>query len=157
MLKQITEGNMDRYLCLAQDYEEEFVPFTGAVRDETGAYPLSTPTAETHLGYYYCEDGVEAGFIVISTNEEPYDVCEFFVLQEFRKKGIGQKLAFEVFDLYDADWTVKQLYAAENARLFWIKVIDKYTGGAFTQNIYEDKKWGKVHMQKFSSKDRVCI
>jgi len=61
-------------------------------------------------------------------------------------------LAFEIFNLYNVHWTVKQLLSAKHANAFWIKVIGKYTGNNYTQHVYEDEKWGKMYMQVFSSK-----
>jgi len=153
VLKPITAANMDIYLSLAQLYEEEFAPITGATKDASGLFPLSTPIDETHIGYYYCVDNREIGFAVINTGQNPYDVCEFFVLKDYRKQGIGEELAVKVFNLHRVNWSVKQLYNAKKANSFWIKVISKYTGDNFSQHLFEDDKWGKVHMQKFSSKE----
>jgi len=150
MIKLITDENMNKYLELAQIYEKEFAHLTGARTDENGLYPVSTPIDAIHIGYYYCENKLEIGFMVINIESEPYDVCEFFILKEHRKRGSGQKLAFEVFDLHNVEWSVKQLYDAKQANSFWIRVIGEYTGNAFSQQIYEDEKWGKVHMQTFS-------
>jgi predicted acetyltransferase len=152
MLKRITDANMSKYLELAQLYEEEFAPLTGASRDEAGIYPVSTQIDETHIGYFYCDNGNEIGFTVIGTEKEPYDVCEFFVHKNYRKQGAGQKLAYEIFNMYSVDWSVKQLYNAKHAHLFWLKVLRGYTNNNFTQHLYEDEKWGKVHLQLFTSK-----
>ena len=155
MIKKITDENMQKYFDLAQLYEDEFSPITGAVKNKDGSFPVSTPIDETHIGYFYCEDTAkdsEIGFIVINAEKEPYDICEFFIHKDYRNKGAGQKLAFEIFDMYSVDWSVKQLHNAKKANLFWLKLINKYTSGDFTQHLYEDKKWGKVHMQLFSTK-----
>jgi len=152
MLKKITDANMDRYFELSQLYEEEFAPVTGATKDNSGQYPVSTPIDETHIGYFYCQKGIEVGFVVIGIEKEPYDVCEFFIHKDFRKKGAGQKLAFGIFDMYSVDWSVKQLPGAEHATKFWLRVIGEYTANNFTQHEIEDEKWGKVRMQLFSSK-----
>jgi len=152
VIKQISDENMDKYFEIAQIYEEEFSYLTGASKNENGLYPISTAIDETHIGYFICNNNNIIGFIVINIEKEPYDVCEFFILKEHRKQGFGEKLAFEVFNLYNVNWSVKQLQSAKHAHAFWIKVISKYTGNNYTQHLYEDEKWGKVYMQLFSSK-----
>jgi len=152
MLKRITNANMAGYFALSQLYEDEFAPITGAIKDSGGQYPVSTPIDETHIGYFYCEDDIEIGFAVVGIEKEPYDVCEFFIKKEFRKKGAAQKLAFGIFDMYSVEWSIKQLEGAIHATEFWLKVISRYTADNFTQHEIEDEKWGKVRMQLFSSR-----
>jgi len=151
MIKRISNKDMDTYFELSSLYEEEFAPLTGAKRNENGHYPVSTPIDKAHIGYFIFDADEEKGFIVINTEKDPYDVCEFFILKEYRNQGLGQRLAFTVFDAHNVNWSVKQLYSAERARAFWIKVIGKYTEGNYTEQLYEDEKWGRVYMQLFSS------
>jgi predicted acetyltransferase len=151
-IKQITDKNMDKYFEFSQIYEEEFSPFTNASKNEHGLYPVSTQIDKNHIGYFAYDNYSAIGFIVINTEKEPYDVCEFFILKEFRRQGFGEKLAFKIFNLYNANWSVKQLYYAKHANTFWNRVISKYTGDNYTQHLFEDEKWGKVYMQLFSSK-----
>ncbi|MCL2161877.1 MAG: GNAT family N-acetyltransferase [Betaproteobacteria bacterium] len=154
MIKQISNINMDIYFELSDLYEEEFAPLTGAKRNGNGHYPVSTPINKTHIGYIIFNANEKIGFIVINIEKEPYDICEFFILKKYRNQGLGQRLAFTVFDAHNVNWSVKQLYNAEQARAFWIKVISKYTEDNYTEQLYEDKKWGKVYIQLFSSKEK---
>ena len=157
MLKQINNENMHKFVEMSQKYEDEFSPLTGAKKDAKGFYPVSTPIDETHLGYFYCTGAnhQEIGFAIISVEKEPYEVCEFYIMQEYRKIGAGQDLACALFNMFPVNWCVKQLYEAKNANAFWISVISKYTGYDFTQRLYEDEKWGKVYIQEFSSRKLV--
>jgi len=152
MIIQISDKNIEKYCELSELYEDEFAPLTGASKNENGIYPISTQIDETHIGYFMCNNGKMIGFIVINIGVQPFDVCEFFILKEYRNQGLGQELAFKVFDLYDAIWKVKQLYNAKNANSFWINIINKYTKGNYTQQVCNDEKWGKVYMQNFASK-----
>lgn len=152
MLKKIDATGMDTFLALSQLYEAEFAPITGAARDAQGMYPVSTPLDDTHPGYFYCEGEAAIGFAIIATESEPYEVCEFFIRKEYRKQGAGQKMAVALFNKHAAHWRVKQLHNATYAHRFWLRVLEDYTQGNFTQCLYEDEKWGKVHMQGFSSR-----
>ena len=145
---------MDTYFELSDLYEEEFARLTGAKRNENGHYPVSTHIDKVHIGYFIFDAEGIKGFIVINTEKDPYEVCEFFILKEYRNQGLGQRLAFTVFDAYDVNWSVKQIHNAEQARAFWIKVISKYTEGNYREQLYEDEKWGKVYMQLFSSREK---
>ncbi len=152
MIEPISNENLDKFTTLSQIYEAEFAPLTGAKKDNNGLYPLSTPINKTHAGYLLYHDNKAVGFIVINTEKEPFDVCEFFILKKYRRQKLGQELAFKIFDLHPGRWTVKQLYNAVDANTFWLKIINKYTKSHYTQTLYDDDKWGKVYMQSFSSK-----
>jgi predicted acetyltransferase len=147
MIKQIHDMSLHSFPELSDLYEEEFAPLTGAARGENGSYPISTPIDETHHGYLLLDGDASVGFAIVAVGNEPYDICEFFIRPEYRKQRCGEQLAFFLFDKFPGTWTVKQLITAEKATAFWIRVLDKYTGGDFIRRTYEDDKWGNVQMQ----------
>ena len=91
-------------------------------------------------------DGELAGFVLVGPNGtqevsnpvtsglEPrpgsqYDVGEFFIMRKFRRRGIGQKVAFDVFDRFRGRWEVRVVVQNEPALAFWHKVLRRYTAG----------------------------
>lgn len=151
MFIDITNDNMQIYYNLSQHYEAEFSPLKGSLPNKDGIYKISTNIDENHKGFILYEDFTPIGFAVIDISKEIFDVCEFYIIPSHRNKKFGKKLAFFIFDKYTGDWEVKQIKGAEQATKFWIKVINSYTEGKYTENEYIDNKWGRVVRQVFNS------
>lgn len=79
-----------------------------------------------------------------------HDVAEFFVLQRYRRAGVGEQTARWLFDRFPGRWEVRQ--KAENARAiaFWRRVIDRYTGGRFDEEVLADERW-RGPVQRFDN------
>ncbi len=97
------------------------------------------------------------GFILIhkegTTNDIDWTIGEFFVVAKFQNKGIGHKLALEVFNSFPGLWEVMQIPENKGAIDFWTKVIDKYTNGQFekAQKIVAEPKPHPMIIMKFHS------
>ena len=82
-------------------------------------------------------DGELAGFALVGPDgtqpRSQYDVGEFFILRKFRRRGVGRRAAFELFDRLPGRWEVRVLVDNAAALAFWRAVLDRYTGGAFTE------------------------
>jgi predicted acetyltransferase len=78
-------------------------------------------------------DGELAGFVLVGPDgtqpDSQYDVGEFFIMRRLRRRGIGQKAAFDVFDRFRGRWEVRTIVQNEPALAFWRKVVHRYTGG----------------------------
>lgn len=76
-----------------------------------------------------------AGFALIraegSTVDVDWDMGEFFIVGKFQRKGIGAKIATELFDRFPGLWEVAQLPENTPAIAFWKKVISQYTNGDY--------------------------
>ena len=70
-----------------------------------------------------------------------HDVAELFVLRKYQRSGVGEQMARWLFDRFPGRWEVRQ--KAENARAiaFWRRVIDRYTGGRFEEEVVSDERW----------------
>lgn len=91
-------------------------------------------TQEGHYAYFIYVDENIAGFVMIDNSfmvldakEDCYDLSEMLILNAYKGKGIGKKVAFEIFDMHRGDWEVKPIPRSESADLFWERVISKYT------------------------------
>ncbi len=78
-----------------------------------------------------------AGFVSVSNNcyilNQPDDKCilDFFVMNKFRKGGVGKRAAYLVFDLYPTRFEVAQYDNNEVSKTFWERIISEYTGSHF--------------------------
>lgn len=86
-------------------------------------------------------DGKIAGFALVAEPapddaEKLIDMAEFFILRKFRKSGIGEYFAHQMFDRFRGKWRVSEIHTNTGAVAFWRKVIGRYTNGQF-----EEKEW----------------
>jgi len=117
-----------------------------------------------YLDYYWTEPERFAYFVKIDeklagfalgmqnrpeTGERINILSEFFILRKYRRKGIGMKVAHQLFAKYPGKWSVVQEADNFPAQAFWRKVIDKYTQGNFTETQGE-----KGPVQEFESLNR---
>ena len=75
-----------------------------------------------------------------------YSIGEFFIMKKYRRSGIGSSVALELFARYKGLWEVHQRTNNIPAQAFWIKVIDLYTKGQYTDEYVDGKR-----LQLFSS------
>ncbi len=130
-------------LC-QHDYSE----FSGADVNQHGLFDYR------YLDHYWTEPGRYpffvrvsdklAGFVLIRTLEVDrgsgtYSLAEFFILRKYRRQGIGQQVAFRIFDQFPGHWKVGQEAGNLPAQRFWRTVIARYTHGAFQE--IEEADW----------------
>lgn len=97
-----------------------------------------------HLPLYWTEptrqpfliriDGKLAGFAfvkqgsAISGKETVWDMAEFFILRGHRRRGIGTKVAHNVWNLFPGQWEVRVMESNVQAHPFWTRAISSFTG-----------------------------
>jgi predicted acetyltransferase len=101
-------------------------------------------------------DGKLCGFALIDLKLQQGDgpgryVAEFFVLRTFRKQGIGQELARQLFDTYRGVWEIAEVGPNTPAQAFWRRVIGEYTGGRYREFPTEDNEGLTILWQTFDS------
>lgn len=134
---------------MLQLYIYDFSEFEDYELDENGLFKYD------YLDQYWLEEdrypfiirgnGNLAGFALLNRQsfilEKALTVAEFFVLRRYRRRGIGRKAAFTLFDRFHSDWEIRQIKTNTTGQLFWRKIIGEYTGGNFQE--YENTKgWG---------------
>lgn len=134
--KSIILNLMQLYTYELSFYEDETTNFTLL---DTGLYALSKYIElywEEENRYPYilkCDDNL-AGFILVRFNEDGmYEISEFFVLNKYRKTGIGTFMANEIFKKYKGKWEVRTLLKNKRAQEFWRKVINNISEGNFKE------------------------
>ena len=100
-----------------------------------------------------------AGFVLIDNlginTLVDYNIAEFFILQKYRRKGVGAYVAEYIFDRFRGNWEVMQAPFHKAAQMFWGKVIAKYTSGAYEESTEVSKNHeGEWVVQRFNNRDR---
>ncbi len=92
-----------------------------------------------HYPFIVQVNGELAGFALInkagSTPDVDWNMGEFFIISKFQGKGIGRRVAEQIFNQFPGVWETAQIPENEAAGYFWHKVIDRYTHGKFERSI----------------------
>jgi predicted acetyltransferase len=154
-IKQAVLNEKEIIKNLMQFYFYDFSEFVEAHVEENGqfaAYPYLDDywNEPTRFPYLVELEGKLAGFALvrlIEENEQRYfSIAEFFVMKKYRRSGVGNFLAKEVFSLHQGQWEVFQMEKNIPAQHFWRKVISNYTSGEYTEQIRDNRV-----IQKFVS------
>jgi predicted acetyltransferase len=102
-------------------------------------------------------DGHPGGFALVKRiNDAPptFDMGEFFIPRQYRRQGIGRRVAVDLFDRFPGRWEVRELLANKPAQSFWRRIISDYTSGVFTETqetiaAYDNKEF---IVQRFQSR-----
>jgi predicted acetyltransferase len=79
-------------------------------------------------------DGRLAGFVLIARSgngpdgDPLWDIAEFFVARGFRRRGIGMRIASEVWRRFPGRWQVRVMESNQPACSFWRRAIEGYLG-----------------------------
>ncbi|MDA9773528.1 GNAT family N-acetyltransferase [Saprospiraceae bacterium] len=79
------------------------------------------------------------GFVLINswTECKEFDadraIAEFYIQKAYRRKGIGKRVAFEIFNKFKCSWEIKQSLSNHKAVEFWRKTIEEYTDHRFSE------------------------
>ncbi|WP_339223281.1 GNAT family N-acetyltransferase [Paenibacillus sp. FSL W7-1332] len=94
---------------------------------------------ERKYPYLITFDQRPAGFALIERMDDALDadyyMTEFFVMQKYRRTGLGTWAATRLFDHFQGRWKVTQISSNVPAQAFWRKVIEAYTGGRYEEYI----------------------
>ena len=50
-----------------------------------------------------------------------------FLLNNFKRKGIGSKAVIELFDNHKGNWKIKSLPLSKQAESFWVNIVKEHT------------------------------
>jgi len=85
-----------------------------------------------------------AGFGVVGSAEKWLgdatirDVKDLFVLRRYRRQGVGDALAFHLWDAFAGPWLVRVVAANLPALSFWRGAVERYTGGRYDEQPARD-------------------
>jgi predicted acetyltransferase len=101
-------------------------------------------------------DGRLAGFALIRdgahfAGEGTREISEFFVLRKYRRRGVGERVARRVFDMFPGRWELTELESNVEAQAFWRRVLGRYIGDRFEDVPRPD---GRGRLQRFDNSRR---
>jgi predicted acetyltransferase len=100
---------------------------------------IETFWADTDRQQYLVRvDGKLSGFVLTRnrtyfSGEDAHEISEFFILQKYRRLGVGRTIATRVFNSFTGKWEVAVIKANMPAQYFWRAVIADYTGGDYEE------------------------
>ncbi len=68
-------------------------------------------------------------------------VAEFFVVNGFRRQGVGTQAAINLFDRFPGRWEIAQEADNHPGQAFWRKVVGDYCGGEYDEHFLENDHW----------------
>lgn len=81
--------------------------------------------------------GKPAGFAIVFDRQAPLpdgvdlELMDFYIAPKYRRKGVGQAAAKQIFDRRRGRWILYELAANIPALRFWHGFLEDYTGGNF--------------------------
>jgi predicted acetyltransferase len=119
--------------------------------DDSGLFPNQRLSpylmdGETHyLPFLFKVDGHWAGLALVRTGDPEvegvdHDMAEFFVLRNYRIRGVGRTAAHVLFDRFPGRWQIRELDGNTEAQRFWKRVIPAG---------YDEDRWQKGPLQRF--------
>ena len=104
---------------------------------EPGRHPFLMKAEGKLAGFVLVKKGSE-----ISRNEKVWDMAEFFVLRGYRRRGIGTRVAHEVWRRFPGLWEVRVMEANVSAHYFWARLSPD---SSVTRSILRaSRRWGKL-------------
>lgn len=142
---------------LLELYAHDFSEFHDVAIGADGKFgyeslPLYWSETGRHPFLVWVEGGL-AGFVLVKTgsefsgNEAVWDMAEFFILRGYRRRGIGTRVAHEVWKNFAGLWEVRVMQSNVSGRSFWERAIVTFTGtGARAILTEKDGKCWKVFL-----------
>jgi predicted acetyltransferase len=132
-------------------YVYDFSELMGLDVEEDGAFKLPELAAywrdPWRHPFLIRVDGKLVGFALVHGRSRLtgadgiHDMAEFFVLRKYRRQGVGEQAARDIFARFPGPWEVRERPSNVNAIAFWRGVIDRLTGGQFREVNWADDAW----------------
>jgi predicted acetyltransferase len=106
-------------------------------------YPFVAMVDSRFAGFALADDAVKVA-------ETGRWMDQFFVLKKYRRQNVGTKLAQHIFQALPGYWEVGQMPDNLTAQIFWRRVVDLYTHGAYTEHTVSSGWWQGI-VQSFVS------
>ncbi len=123
---------------LLQLYAHDFSEFHDVDLSEDGRFVY------TRLPLYWSEpdhhpflvriDRKLGGFVLVkkgselTDNKMVWDIAEFFVIRGYRRRGIGNRVAREIWTRFPGPWEIRVMQSNLVAYRFWLGAISRFTG-----------------------------
>jgi predicted acetyltransferase len=91
--------------------------------EDENRYPFIVMMDARLAGFVFVRRGSE-----VSADENVWDMAEFFILRGYRRRGIGMKIAHEIWKSFPGQWEVRVMDQNQKAGDFWQKAIHTFIG-----------------------------
>lgn len=134
-------------------YEFSELPGIDAGEDGRFGYPqLSLYWSEPERYPFLVRvDGKLAGFVLVKRGQgingggTVRDVTEFFVLRAYRRRGVGTRVAHEVWRRFPGQWEVRVMEENSPALCFWTDAVATFCREAVSPvRVEKDGRWWQV-------------
>jgi len=127
---------------LGELYIYELTQYTPTDVDDMGLYDDFDDldlywTDENRHPYFIKVDGKLGGFALVFDGRQiqgidsNYSIDEFFVMNQYKGRGVGKYCAGWIFDKFRGKWQIWFHPRNKAAEKFWTGVVDEYTDGRF--------------------------
>lgn len=145
---------------LIELYAHDFSEFHSVEMGEDGRFGYK------HLPLYWQEpnrhpflvraNGKLAGFVLVkrgsevSADTDVWDMAEFFVLRALRRRGIGIRIAREVWRRFPGRWEIRVMESNHSAARFWQRAVAAFAGENAVASSFE-KNGERWRLYSFNS------
>lgn len=129
--------------ALLQLYRYDFSEFRDDDVEADGRYVINQfqlyVSDAAHMPFLIRVESQLAGFAILRTCDAVdgrgvvTDVAQFFIMRKYRRRGIGEVVATQLFDRYTGVWQIGERPNNFVAQAFWRAIIRRYTGGDFEE------------------------
>jgi predicted acetyltransferase len=99
---------------------------------ESNRYPFLIMANGELAGFVFVQRGSQ-----ISSDEDIWDVAEFFIVRGYRRHGIGMRAAQEVWKKFAGKWEVRVSNRNERGKEFWTRAIEGFVGKTIAPTPFE--------------------
>ncbi|WP_134684644.1 GNAT family N-acetyltransferase [Brevibacillus migulae] len=145
-LQRLTSGSRQLFSNLFELYTYDFSVYMNVELDDHGRFVEGYINRYIQNGDYHPYVvryfGKIAGFAIVKVEGvNRYSMDQFFILKQYRRTGLGKRVAFQLFTTHPGEWRVAQLASNIPAQAFWRHVIREYTGCEYQEVNQKDTKW----------------
>ena len=119
---------------LLQPYLDELCRFTGEIaeyKDEHGIFQYPYLDAywqeKERFPYLLVADERIAGFALVRKDNDHWEIAEFFIKPEFRRRGLGEAATLVILKKHPGLWQISYNKHNKPGQHLWIKLAEKFT------------------------------
>ncbi len=86
-------------------------------------HPFLVSANHRLVGFVLVKKGSE-----VSGSKTVWDMTEFFVTRGYRRRGLGTRIAREIWSRFPGSWEVRVMHSNVSAVHFWLRAISAFTG-----------------------------
>lgn len=113
---------------------------------ESNRYPFLIRANGHFTGFVFVRRGSE-----VSNDSDVWDMAEFFIVRGSRRRGLGMKVAHEIWKRFPGKWEVRVIDRNHKAKGFWGRAINEFLGKTI-EPIHLDKDAQGWYVFSFESK-----